>query len=247
MKHFVLCLVTVQIVSALSGCQVMSNFIPTQTPYPTYTPHPTYTPNPTFTPFPTLTSTPSPTAVSVLFEANEFDNVNSCFPVDSFSDVRRFSEDGQYHIVVQKKIYFGWSVCEKDLRNFVIEVDATPIEGPSNNSYAYGLLFRRDDDTEGFYTFLISADGYYTFSGVYPDNYYSLLSWTSIREIKQGKQTNHLKAIVFGEQFELYVNDVLVGLVREGTLKSGSFGFIVETFDDANVQVAFDNLVITSP
>ena len=82
----------------------------------------------------------------------------------------------------------------------------------------------------------------------FPDDFYTLLSWTWIREINLGMKTNHLKVVGIGDQFELYVNDVLVGLVRESTFRSGSFGFIVETFDDDDgVQVAFDNLVITEP
>jgi hypothetical protein len=73
------------------------------------------------------------------------------------------------------------------------------------------------------------------------------LSWASIHEIKQGRQTNHLKVVAVGDEIQLSVNDVLVGLVREGTLRSGAFGLMVQTFDDPGVHVAFDNLVITEP
>ena len=244
MKRFLIGLLVTLSLIMNSGCQVVTNLIPTQTPYPTYTPNPTFTPYPTFTPIPSPTSTPEK---EILFEENDFSGVDNCFTVASDSDVRRSAEDGQYHIVVQRPNYFGWSVCENDLRNFILEVDATVIEGPDNDSYAYGVVFRQSSENGGFYGFLISGDGYYTFSGIYPDDYFPLLSWSSIREIKQGKKTNHLKVIAIGEQFELYVNDVLVGLVREGTLQSGPFGFIVETFDDVGVRVAFDNLIITEP
>jgi hypothetical protein len=227
-----------------TGCQAVANFIPTQTPYPTYTPYPTFTPLPTFTPIPSPTSTPMKT---VLFQADDFSSVDSCFPVGVVPEVRRFEQDGQYHIAVDQSVYFGWSICDKDVRNFILEVDATPIEGPSNKAYAYGVVFRQDLDSEGFYAFLISGDGYYSFSGIYPNDFFSLLSWASIREINQGKETNHLKVVAMGDQFDLYVNDVFVGRVREGTLGSGPFGFIVQTFDDAGVDVAFDNLVITEP
>jgi hypothetical protein len=244
MKIFTGLVLVVLVLQLLSGCQTVAGLLPTQTPYPTYTPQPTFTPYPTFTAVPSPTSTPMKT---ILFEEQDFSGIDSCFPVGSDPKVNRFAEDGQFHILVKEKVFFGWSICETDLRNFIMEVDATPISGPLNNSFAYGILLRQNNSSNGFYAFLISGDGYYGFSGIYPDNYFSLLSWSAIREIKQGKNTNHLKIIAVGDQFELFVNDVMVGLVREGTLRSGSFGFIVQTFDKAEVQVAFDNLVVTEP
>jgi hypothetical protein len=246
MKRFLISLMIASFTIMLSGCQAVASLLPTQTPNPTYTPNPTFTPYPTYTPIPSPTSTPEK---KVLFEENDFSSVDSCFDVNSGSGVRRFAEDGQYHIVVQDKNFYGWSICDNDLRNFVLEVDATVIEGPENNNYAYGVILREDTAGNGFYSFLLSGDGYYAFSGIYPPNdYYPLLSWSAIREINQGKKTNHLKVVAIGDQFELYVNDKTVGLVREGTTKSGPFGFIVETFEDpGEVQVAFDNLQITEP
>lgn len=244
MKKFRVGLVWILSLALVSGCQIVSNLLPTQTPYPTLTSYPTLTPYPTFTPIPSPTSTPMK---KVLFEADDFSSVDSCFPVGTIPGVRNFAQDGQFRIAVDEAVFFGWSICENDLRNFILDVDITPIEGPSNNSFAYGVLFRQDTQTQGFYAFMISADGYYSFSGIYPDDYFSLLTWAPAREVKQGKQTNHIKVIAVGDEFRLFVNDVLVGLVREGTLNSGPFGFIAETFDDAGVEVAFDNLVITEP
>jgi hypothetical protein len=228
----------------MSGCQAVANFIPTQTPYPTYTPYPTLTPFPTFTSVPSPTSTPTK---MVLFQADDFSSVDSCFPVNSTPGVRRFAQDGQYHIVVNQKNFYGWSRCDRSLHNFILEVDATPIEGPSSKPFAYGVLLRMSTDSGGFYAFLISVDGYYSFSGIYPKDYFPLLTWTSIREIKQGNRTNHLKVVAMGDQFDLYVNDVLVGRVREGSINSGPFGFVVETLDGTGAEVAYDNLVITEP
>lgn len=107
--------------------------------------YPAYTPNPTFTPYPTFTPIPSPPPAKVLFEEGDFSGVENCFPVESAPDVRRFAEDGQCHIVVQKKIYLGWAICENGLRHFKLDVDITPIEGPGNNSNVYGVVFRVPD------------------------------------------------------------------------------------------------------
>lgn len=238
MKHFLISMLLVLSAICVSGCQYVYKLLPTQTPYPTYTPYPT------FTPIPSPTSTPEK---KIIYQEDDFSNIDSCFDVFSDSTVRLFAENDAYHIAVQIPIYFGWTFCDREIRNFVMEVDATVVSGPSNNNYAYGIVFRRDSTTEGFYAFLISGDGYYSFSGIYPDDYYPLLAWSPIREIKQGEQINHLKVVAVGDQFELYVNNALVGLVRENTLKSGPFGFIVETFDDPEVEVVFDNLIVTEP
>ena len=63
----------------------------------------------------------------------------------------------------------------------------------------------------------------------------------------RAKKTNHLKVIAFGDQFELFVNGVLVGLVRDNTFKSGPFGFFVQSFEEKGVHVAFDNIIVTEP
>jgi hypothetical protein len=143
--------------------------------------------------------------------------------------------------------WYGWALCDKDLRNFIMDVDATVIEGPDSNVYAYGLLFRYDNASQGFYSFLISGDGYYSVNAIYPTDVFSLLAWSSIREIGLGKKTNHLRVRTMGDQIELYVNGAHVGLIREGTLRSGPVGFIVQTFEETGARVAFDNLVITEP
>ena len=203
MKRFLLIPLAVLLMVVSSSCQMATNLLPTQTPYPTYTPNPTYTPIPTFTPYPTLTPTLTPIADPILFEESSFNGGDeNCFPDYSSPEVQEFSKDGQFHIVVQEKNYFGWSTCDTELRNFVMEVDATPIEGPSSDNYAYGVFFRRSSVSDGYYAFLISANGYYTFSGVYPDDYFPLLAWTPIREIAQGTKTNHLKVVAVGDQFE---------------------------------------------
>jgi len=243
LKTILICVIS----CVVSSCTVISNILPTQTPFPTYTPYPTQTPYPTFTPAPSPTSTPEK---KVIYEESDFSGFDSCFQVYSDSDIRLFPESGQYHMMVQTPNYYSWSTCEIELRNFILEVDATIVEGPDNN--AYGVFFRQDSESGGFYTLLISGDGYYSLVGIFPSNdppndLFPLLSWSSIREIRQGKKLNHLKVVAFGDQIELYVNDVLVGLIREGTFTSGSFGFFVQAFDEKGVHITFDNLIISEP
>lgn len=246
MKRVMLFAVVVILLS--SGCQVVANFVPTQTPYPTYTPYPTQTPYPTLTPLPSPTATPEK---AVLYAEDDFTSVDNCFPVFTETSSRVLAEDGELHIVVQDLNYYVWSVCDKDFRNFILDVDVTVDNGPSNGDYAFGVILRNNPDPGGFYAFLIAANGNYNFSyynlGEFVEDY-PILFWSTIREIRQGRNTNHLRIVAVGDQFELYVNDVLVGLVRDGFLRSGEVGFIVKTFETpGDVRVIFDNLVITEP
>jgi len=237
-----------------SSCQAVISLIPTQTPYPTNTSNPTYTPIPTHTPSPTSTLSPSSTPLPILFEDSEFGSFDSCFPVDSFSGVRRFVDGGQYHILVREANLYGLAICENDIRNFVLEVDATVVDFPQNAVYGYGVIFRASDVENDFYSFMVSGSGGYSLNHMYFGESivaYPVLSWSNIKEVSRGKTTNHLKIVAVGDQIELNVNNVLVGLVRDVPFRSGPFGFIVMTFGDPSgapdIHVAFDNLIITEP
>lgn len=248
MKRTLSFLLIVCNLTLVSGCQVVTNLLPTQTPYPTYTPNPTFTPYPTFTPIPSPTATPEK---AVLFMADDFSNVNSCFPVFSDTFARVYADDGELHLFSQELNIYVWSYCDDEYRNFILDVDVTAHDGPINGNYAFGVILRNNESDDEFYAFMIGADGYYNFSYYYLGEFvedYPILNWTIIREIKQGRTTNHLRIVAMGDQFELYVNDVLVGLVRDGTIRSGSIGFITKTFESpGQVDVSFDNLVITEP
>ncbi len=235
-KVFKLSLIVLAV--GMLACSAVSNLMATPTPLPTFTPLPTKTPLPTNTPEPG----------SGLFEETEFVR-GGCLGTSSDSDVERFAEEEQFHMQVNTSNLIAWAICDEDatVGDFTLEADVTTVGGPDNN--VAGLIFRYNDDTNEFYNFSIGADGYYmlTKDGYdYTDPVF-LVEWNTSSVITQGKNTNHLKVEVVGDTFKYYINDTLIGEVSDSSLSAGQVGFIVGTFDDANVHIAFDNLKVSQP
>ncbi len=233
MKNFKTISFSVLLLVTMLACSAISNFVATPTPVPT------------ITPLPSPTSLPSPTPNAALFEDGEF--VNSCGS-ESTEDVERFVENGQFHMRVITPSFVSWTECTKvEYTDFVLEVDATQVSGPDNNTY--GLIFRYGLDANEFYTFSISGDGFYVLAIEGPDRDAPeiIVDWTESSAIKQGTQTNRLKVVAVGGNITYYVNDELLGETQNTRFSTGTVGFFAGALDEGNVQVSFDNLKISEP
>ena len=200
---------------------------------------------PTLAPLPTPTLHPAPTPNPVLFEDSEF--IDSC-NVESTTDVERFVENGQLNMRVLTPLYVAWTECSKvEYTDFIMEVDATQVSGPDNNTY--GVIFRYGLDAKEFYAFLISGDGFYVFTvdGADRDEPEFLVNWAESSAIKQGAQTNHIKVVAVGGNMKYYVNDQLLGEVTDTRFSAGTVGIFAGTLEEGGVQVSFDNLKISQP
>jgi len=234
MKNSGMISLSVLLVTTLA-CSSVSSFIATPTPVPTSTPLPTFTP------------VPSPTSESLLFEEITFSRAG-CFDVESTSDVKRYEESGQFHMDVLTPGLLAWSLCENHpFADFVMEVDATQVEGVDDNGY--GMVFRYTDGSDEYYVFAISGDGFYVFAfdGVKMDSPEILLDWTESSAINQGTQTNHLKVVAVGGKFQLYVNDQFLNEVQDARISSGTVGFFVLSSDAGGSHISFDNLKVSAP
>lgn len=191
------------------------------------------------------TSQVEPTPVRVIFEDSEF--VDSC-SLDSTSDVERLAENGQFMMRVITPSYVGWTECSAvEYADFVLEVDASQVSGPNNN--AYGLILRYGLESDEFYAFIISGDGYYAFTvdGANHTDPEFLAEWAESSAIKQGNQTNRLKVVAVGPSMKYYVNDQMLGEIQDSRFTQGTVGFFAGSVDEGNVQIAFDNLRVSEP
>lgn len=194
---------------------------------------------------PSATALSSSTPNSILFEDSEF--TNSC-TVDSTADVERFVENGQFNMRVLTPFYAKWTKCTKvEYADFILEVDATQVSGPDDNSY--GVIFRYGINASEFYAFLISGDGFYVFTvdGAEREEAELLVGWTQSSVIKQGAQTNHIKVVAVGGNMKYYVNDQFLGEVQDARFGAGVVGFFTGTLAQGGVQISFDNLKISKP
>jgi hypothetical protein len=130
--------------------------------------------------------------------------------------------------------------------DFALEVDAWQRSGPVESSY--GVLFRMVDGNQ-FYRFDITGNGLYIVERRDADGRWTRLvpDWTSTAAINQGLNVaNRLKIIAAGDSLAFYVNEILLVQVTDSAYGSGAIALDAGSFGGGDLQVTFDNLVITS-
>ena len=133
---------------------------------------------------------------------------------------------------------------EPIFNNFTLDVDAMQVTGSPESSY--GVLFRMSSPTE-FYRFAIRGDGLYMIERHDPDGWTRFMKdWEPSNAIHQGVgQNNHIKVIAEGSAFSFYVNDIIVAQINDGRYSQGNIALDAGTFGQTNLQVAFDNVLVT--
>ena len=155
-------------------------------------------------------------------------------------------DGGRYHASLANTDWY-WYVYNEDmtygLTDFRLEID-TYQEG-STTDHGWGIVFRLKG--ESFYSFSISEDGYMGFflfsNGVWDDSY----DWEECSAIRRNGASNHIEVIALGADFTFIVNGTEVLTAHDTTLTSGSIGFMIDSYDEPNAQVAFDNLKVWIP
>jgi hypothetical protein len=127
-----------------------------------------------------------------------------------------------------------------ELSDFYLEVETAHVAGPLDNEF--GVLFRYVD-SENFYLFSISSDGYYRLQKLVNDEWETLIRWRKSSAIKTGEASvNRIGVLADGAHLVLLVNDNVVDEVEDEEFVSGSVGLTVGTFAKGGVEIAFDHL-----
>jgi hypothetical protein len=192
-----------------------------------------------------VTPTQSLLEVGVALYEENFDDPDSGW--DVFDEDNTVAEyvDGEYEIGVYDVDYMAWGSVEAgpEFTDFQVEVEARSVDGPVDNNF--GLLIRYQPDTDAFYWFQISADGFYSFDLREAGDWTSLAGWEESDAIQQGLgATNRLQVICQGDRFSLYVNDVFLAEVTDDVLSYGQVGLAAGAFDEPGVVIHFDNLEV---
>lgn len=157
------------------------------------------------------------------------------------ANVSRFYKDGKYHIKVKNGGLSYWSFAGKDLQDFVLEVNATQDGGPDDNDFG---VVTRYANPGNYSLFLISGDGFYGFAKRENNQWAIPVKWTQSDALKQGNSTNTLRLAALGENLALYANGEKLADFLDSSPKSGDLGFWVETFQEGNVGIAFDDFKV---
>lgn len=183
------------------------------------------------------------TGKQLLYE-DDFSDRKSGWPRESADEYDLDYEDGEYHISVKNPHWWSWSLNRLTglLTDFILEVDARLISGPRESGY--GLLFRCQD-SENFYLFEVSGDGYYSVDALLDGKWNRLHGKTMSEFIEKDNSTNHLQVVCKGSQMEVYVNGHHLTTITDNSITLGYVGMIVETAS-LSACVAFDNIRVSS-
>lgn len=193
-----------------------------------------------------------PQSSDVLFQ-DDFSNPSSGW--DQFSDADGLTnyENGSYRIRVDKPEFTFWAnpgldgILPSDVR---IEVDATKIDGPDFNDFGVICRYSGEGGQSNFYEFIISSDGYAGIVLVTESSQQVISGDGQLQAfdaIRQGSISNHIRADCFGSLLTMYVNGTVLTSVSDSTLTGGDVGLLASTYDEAGVDILFDNFIVKMP
>ncbi len=154
--------------------------------------------------------------------------------------------NGAFRICVTAPETDAWATPGVHLGDVRIEVEATKVSGPDDN--VFGILCRYQD-SQNFYFFLISSDGFAGI-GVRRAGGTTLLSavdMTPSEAVLQGSARNHLRADCLGDQLDLYVNGQAVAHAGASDWLRGDVGLLAGAYAEAGVVIDFDDFSALQP
>ena len=183
-------------------------------------------------------------ALTPLPYAEDFSTADGGWKTASDEAIKIGVQAGALHFKIDDLDTIAWSTPrDKRFGDFVLDVDARQVAGPDDNTY--GVIFRYQDD-RNFYRLDISGDGYYAVSKRKDGVWTKVQDYVETPAVKQGHAANHLQVIAQGRQFTFNVNGETVKTFSDGDFPAGNIGVTAGTlFDNAGVQIAFDNLKVS--
>ncbi len=206
----------------------------------------------TDTPGAIATATP-PRTFDSLPHSDDFSNADSGWDIYSAEHADVGYINGTYFVISKSEGITSFGEANKFYGDTVLDVDATPVSGSSDDNFSYEVGCRGQDNYDG-YTFEVGADGYYAV-GYYTgggETYVSLLpggDWDTSSAIRQGLATNHMRVTCNGSQLKLEVNGELVFETQDSTFSAGDISLGAATYadDGTPAEVHFDNLMVNRP
>lgn len=155
---------------------------------------------------------------------------------------------GRYEFLVKAELGLFWATAGEDRSDGIYQVEATQLDGPLDNGY--GMMFRVDPDSNSFYLFEVSGDGYFWIgvceNSCEDERPLAGNGWVASDAVRQGlNAVNVLRVRAEGGNMIFFVNDQEVARASDNTLRKGDIGIMVETLGQGNVLVAFDNFTVT--
>jgi hypothetical protein len=186
---------------------------------------------------------------AVVLLQDDFDDSSSGWELQNLGGGSTGYKDSSYFIIAHPD-WGVWGRINQSFYDFVIELDATPVEAPEDNQFWYGVVCRnqgiKGHDGDGYW-FIVGGDGKYAIinSGGGEDE--ELVELTESDVIRQGKATNHLRVVCDGSTLELSVNGERLATVEDSTFEEGDIALFASAGTSGSAEVHFDNLVVSKP
>ncbi len=188
---------------------------------------------------------PPQTQNTVLFQDDFSDSSSGWDQIRESQGVTDY-ENGQYRIQVLTENTDVWANPGLNFTDVRVEADATKAGGPDDNDF--GLICRYQD-TNNFYFFIISSDGYGGIGKV-KDGEQILIGHTDMPPsdaINQGAATNHIRADCVGSTLTLYANGTQIDQQTDSDYPTGDVGLLAGTYTETGTDILFDNFVVLKP
>ena len=158
-------------------------------------------------------------------------------------------EDGHLSISSSEPGQIWWTNPGKSFSDVIITVETQQASGPDDN--AYGVICRYQD-TENFYMFLISGDGYYAITKYQVGSEQVIYlsgdgQFQPSDAINQGAATNQIRVSCIGNELKLAVNGLPLATVTDPTFVVGDVGVGTSTLQPGTAVVNFDNFQVIAP
>lgn len=190
----------------------------------------------------------SPGANNVLFQESFDGDLSGDWLLESDAQGHAEIAEGQLLLSILAPGTVQYATLEDRLfTDLILDVEATQVGGVAGSSY--GVLLRMVAPQQ-FYRFEITSGGEYIIERHDGPGEWERLTdgWQTAPAIRQGlDETNRLRVAVAGGTFSFYANDSLLAQVVDQRYESGAIAFDAGTFNQNEVQVAFDNVVIQAP
>jgi hypothetical protein len=180
---------------------------------------------------------------------DDFSRSNSGWESDTGSSQgTRDYENGEYVFKIKEGGWIFWAVPKNKFSIVHIEVSAT---NPGDATDAgFGLLCNYKDD-DHFYLLGIGSDGLYSIQKKDGASNYQILSsqdgyWSKSDQITVNAAQYRIGADCGNGKLTLYADGNEIASVDDATFSEGDAGLFAQSAKQANVEVHFDNFIVTS-
>ncbi|MGH2582483.1 MAG: trypsin-like peptidase domain-containing protein [Anaerolineales bacterium] len=182
------------------------------------------------------------TGTEVFFD--DFSNLSSGWAIGSSEEGSVSYAGGSLDIEVIPEQWLYWSFAGKQFTDSVIKVDVqfTTSVGDADT----GILCRYRD-TNNFYAFEVSEDGYFSIWKMLDGEIIAIVDWQSSSLIPTNGSPFTLNAACDGAQLLLGINGSILAEATDADFASGDVGLIAGTYENGGVMVSFDNFQVIEP